>query len=456
MSLLNTVVAFVFALGVLIVVHEYGHYLIARLCGVKVLRFSVGFGKPLWARRLGADATEWVIAAFPLGGYVKMLDEREGPVTDADLPRAFNRQSVWRRFAIVVAGPAANFLLAIALYWVLFIHGVPGLKPVIGEPPPGTVAHAAGFIAGDTLVRIDEDPVPTWQDARWLLLKRAVQKSVVKIEVRGEGGNIDWRKLDLSKLTPADLDSDFLRVLGLTRLQPRLKPVIGDVVAGGAAQRAGLEAGDEMVAIGERRIEAWDEVVGIVRSQPGAPLAVEIRRAGAAQPVIKVTPDVVVEGGRKIGRIGAAPRVDRAALADVIVDVRFGPGDSLVKALDKTWDTSIFSLRMLGKMIVGDISLKNLSGPITIADYAGQSAQSGVASYLLFLALISISLGVLNLLPIPLLDGGHLMYYTVEIFKGRPLSERAIEIGQHVGMALLFTLMAFALYNDITRLLVSG
>jgi regulator of sigma E protease len=455
MTLLVTIVAFLVALGLLIVVHELGHYAVARACGVKVLRFSVGFGKPLWARRLGRDATEWVIAAFPLGGYVKMLDEREGQVTAEELPRAFNRQSVARRFAIVIAGPAANFLLAIFLYWALFVHGVPGIKPVIGEPPAGTVACAAGFAAGDTLVRIDEEPVPTWQVARWLLLKRAVQKAIVKVEVREQGGHVDWRKLDLSKLSPADLDSDFLRVLGLSRLQPRLKPVVGDVVSGGAAQRGGLKAGDEVIAINGRRIEAWDEVVSIVRGQPGTRLVVEIRRAGAPQPAIAVTPDVVVEAGRNIGRIGAAPRVDRAALADIIVDVRYGPGESLVKALEKTWDTSIFSLRMLGKMIVGDISLKNLSGPITIADYAGQSAQSGIASYLLFLALISISLGVLNLLPIPLLDGGHLMYYTIEIFKGRPLSERAIEIGQHVGMALLFTLMAFALYNDITRL-VSG
>jgi regulator of sigma E protease len=423
---------------------------------VKVLRFSVGFGKSLWTRRFGRDATEWVVAAFPLGGYVKMLDEREGAVAAPDLPRAFNRQPVWRRFAIVVAGPAANFALAVVLYWALFIHGVPGLKPVLAEPPAATAARAVGFASGDTILRIDGEPVPTWQDARWLLLKRAVQKSVVSIEVQGANGNIDWRKLDLSTLTPADLDSDFLRTLGLMRQQPRLKPVIGEIVAGGAAQRAGLKAGDEIVAIDGRRIEGWDELVSRVRARPGAPLQFEVQRAGGSPQTIAITPEPVAEGGGRIGRIGAAPRVDRAALAGMIVDVRYGPAESLVRALDKTWDTSVFSLKMLGKMIVGDISLRNLSGPITIADYAGQSAQSGVASYLMFLALISISLGVLNLLPIPLLDGGHLMYYTIEIFKGRPLSERTIEIGQHVGMALLFTLMAFALYNDITRLLVSG
>ncbi len=456
MTLLITIVAFVAALGSLIVVHEFGHYIVARACGVKVLRFSVGFGKPLWTRQLGRDATEWVIAAFPLGGYVKMLDEREGPVAREDLPRAFNRQSVWRRIAIVVAGPAANFLLAIVLYWGLFIHGVPGIKPVIGEPPPGTAARAIGFAAGDTLVKIGEETITTWQDARWVLLKRAVQKSAVTVEVRGTAGNIEWRKLDLSGLTAADLDSDFLRTLGLTRLQPKLKPVIGDLASGGTAQRAGLKTGDEIVTIGNQRIGIWDEVVKTVRSQPGVPLVIEIRRNGMLQPAIPITPEVVLENGQKIGRIGAAPRVDRSALAGMIVEVRYGPWESLVKAFAKTWDTSVFSLKMLGKMIVGEVSLKNLSGPITIADYAGQSAQGGAASYLLFLALISISLGVLNLLPIPLLDGGHLMYYTIEIFKGSPISERVIEIGQHAGMALLFTLMAFALYNDITRLLVSS
>lgn len=456
MTLLITIVAFVVALGCLIVVHEFGHYLVARACGVKVLRFSVGFGRPLWIRKLGRDATEWVVAAFPLGGYVKMLDEREGPVAREDLPRAFNRQSVWRRIAIVVAGPAANFLLAIALYWGLFMHGVPGIKPVIGEPPPATVARSVGFAEGDTLVKIGEEAVATWQDARWILLKRAVEKSVITVEVRGTAGNIEWRKLDLSGLTAADLDGDFLRALGLTRLPLKLKPVIGELTSGGTAQRAGLKAGDEIVTIGNQRIGFWDEVVRSVRSRPGVPLIIEVRRSGVLQPAIPVTPEVVLENGQKIGRIGAAPLVDRSALAGMIVEVRYGPWESLVKALIKTWDTSAFSLKMLGKMIMGEVSLKNLSGPITIADYAGQSAQSGVASYLLFLALISISLGVLNLLPIPLLDGGHLMYYVLEIFKGRPISERVIEIGQHAGMALLFILMAFALYNDITRLLVSG
>jgi len=452
MDLLTTLAAFAVALGCLIVVHEYGHFIVARACGVRVLRFSVGFGKPLWVKRYGRDATEWVIAAFPLGGYVKMLDEREGPVAHEELTRAFNRQSVWRRLAIVVAGPAANFLLAIALYWVLFIYGVPGLKPVLGEPPAGTPAHLAGFAAGDTLTRIGAEPVATWQDVRWVLLQHAIQKSAVEVTVGPAAGGTATRRLDLSGVTAADLDSDFLRALGLTRHQPSLKPVIGEVVSGGAAARAGLKAGDEIVAIANERIEHWEQVVKLVRAHPGAALVFEVRRGGALQPAIAVTPGTVIEGGQKIGRIGAAPRMDRAALADLIVDVRYGPLESLARAAQKTWETSVFSLRMLGKMIVGEVSLKNLSGPITIADYAGQSAQSGVGSYLLFLALISISLGVLNLLPIPLLDGGHLMYYAIEILQGRPLSDRAIEIGQHAGLVLLITLMAFALYNDIHRL----
>lgn len=453
MTLLTSLAAFVVALGCLIVVHECGHFVVARACGVKVLRFSVGFGRPLWSRRLGRDATEWVIAAFPLGGYVKMLDEREGPVAPSELSRSFNRQSVWRRVAIVVAGPAANFMLAIALYWALFVYGVPGLKPVVGEPPAGTPAYHAGFAAGEVLVRIGEEPVASWQDARWILLLHAVRKSTVVVNVSLAGGNTATRRLDLSGVTATDLDGDFLRTLGLTRYQPPLKPVIGEVVGGGAAQRAGLKAGDEIAAINNRKIESWEQVVKLVRAHPGAPLVIEVRRGGVLQPAIAVSPETVVEGGSTIGRIGAAPQIDRSALADMVVDVRYGPLESLGRAVQKTWDTSVFTLRMLGKMMVGDVSLKNLSGPITIADYAGQSAQSGAASYFLFLALISISLGVLNLLPIPLLDGGHLMYYAIEILQGRPLSDRAIEIGQHAGLVLLVVLMAFALFNDIHRLI---
>ena len=453
MNLLITVVAFVVALGCLIVVHEFGHYLVARLCNVKVLRFSVGFGKPLWGRALGRDGTEWVIAAFPLGGYVKMADEREAEVAPQDLPRAFNRQSVYRRFAIVIAGPAANFLLAILFYWVLFVHGVPGIKPVLGPVTPGTPAASAGFVPGELMVRIGDEPVATWQDARWMLLQHAVHKAGVSIEVRNEKGEIAWRKLDLSGLSANDLDSDFLKALGLTRYQPVIKPVIGSIVNGGAAERAGLRAGDEITGINTQRITSWDLVVNMVRSHPDETLTFEVRRQGVLLRAIEITPVLVIENGQPTGKIGAAPLIDRSVMADLLTEVRYGPLESMVKASQKTWDTSIFSLKMLGKMIVGEVSLKNLSGPITIADYAGQTAQGGWISYLLFLALISISLGVLNLLPIPLLDGGHLMYYMFEIFKGSPVSDRVIEIGQHIGMALLFTLMAFALYNDINRLI---
>src|SRR5262245_34641541 len=254
MSLTTTVIAFLVALGSLIVIHELGHFLVARWCGVKVLRFSVGFGKPLWTKLDGGDRSEWVIAAFRLGGYVKMLDEREGAVAQEELPRAFIRQSVWRRFAIVVAGPTANFLLAVVLYWGLYVHGVPGIKPVIAEPPAATPAAHAGFRAGDVLTRIGDEPVATWQDARWALLKSAVQKGQVTLEVRDRQGGRAQRQLDFSGLTPADLDGDFLRALGLARFQPELPPEIGRVAAGGAAERAGLKPGDEIVSINDTEV----------------------------------------------------------------------------------------------------------------------------------------------------------------------------------------------------------
>jgi len=452
MNLLFTLAAFALALGLLIVFHELGHYWVARLCGVKVLRFSIGFGKPLWKRRFVKDGTEWVLAAFPFGGYVKMVDEHEGEVAPKDIPRAFNRQPVYRRFAIVLAGPLANFLLAILVYWALFVHGVPGIKPIIGPAPAATPAAVAGFRAEETIININGEATATWQDVRWILLQHAVQKSVVNIEVRSPRGEIAWHKLDLSGLTVSDLDGDFMKVVGLSRYQPQVGPIIGQLVTGGPGELGGLKPDDEILAINGIRVTHWDNVVQQVRSHPSQLIEFEIKR-GKQHMRISLTPETVQDNGEKIGRIGAAPKIDRVALQRLLTEERYPIGPALSKSLKKTWDTSVFSLKMLGKMLVGEISWKNVSGPITIADYAGQSAQVGWQAYLSFLALISISLGVLNLLPVPLLDGGHLMYYLVEIIKGKPVSEKALQIGQHVGIALLFILMAFAIYNDINRLI---
>ena len=454
MSLVHTIVSFVVALGVLIVVHELGHYLVARWCGVKVLRFSVGFGRALARRRFGPDGTEWVIAAVPLGGYVKMVDEREGTVAPEDLPRAFNRQSVWRRFAIVLAGPVANFLLAIALYWGLFLGGIQEAKPILAAPEAGTAAAQAGLARGDVVRAVNDEPVATWQEVRWRVLQLALDRKVARLEVQSANGALEWRTLDLGRVGAEEVEGDLLARLGLRLFRPDVPPTIGQVVAGGVAERSGLAARDRVLTIDGAPVPTWEALVAKVRASAGRPLALEVDRAGA-RVRIDLTPEPVAQGAGTIGRIGAGPYVDPGAMSAYLIEVRYGPGAALARALAKTWEMSVFSLRMLAKMIVGEVSWRNLSGPVTIADYAGQSAQLGLAPYLAFLALISISLGVLNLLPIPLLDGGHLMYYTIEVLKGSPVSERVMEIGQRAGLVVLLFLMAFAFYNDINRL-ISG
>ncbi len=454
MNLLHTIAAFVIALGALVIVHEYGHYLVARLCGIKVLRFSIGFGFPLWKRRFGRDQTEWVVAAVPLGGYVKMLDEREGEVAPQELDRAFNRQSVWRRYAVVSAGPVANFLLAILLYWLLFMHGVQEARPIVDLPPPNTPAASAGFARGETIRAVNGEPVASWSDLRWRMLQLALERQQVKVEVINRMSQLNWRTLDLSRFDAEQLEGDTLALVGLRLFRPEIKPVIGQIVSGGVAEQAGLQSGDRIVAADGKTIASWNELVQLVRSHPGRELRLAYQRGNERRELVLV-PETVQQDGAAVGRIGAGAQLDQQALDGLVTVVRYGAASALTKAVQKTWDTSVFSLRMLGRMLVGQVSWKNLSGPVTIADYAGQSAQLGLVSYLNFLALISISLGVLNLLPIPLLDGGHLMYYTVEICKGSPVSDRIMEIGQKLGLTLLLVLMAFAFYNDINRL-ISG
>lgn len=451
MHLLSTLLAFIVALGVLIVFHEFGHYLVARLCNVKVLRFSVGFGAPLWKRTLGADGTEWAIGRFPLGGYVKMLDEREAPVPPAELHRAFNRQSVWRRFAIVVAGPVANFILAVVLYWVLMLHGVPGLRPALAEPPAGTPAARAQLVAGDLVLRVGTTGINTWHDLRWHLLQAAVDHASVALEVEALDRSIRVRHLDFSGMSTDSLDENFLDAAGLKRFQPPLPPIVGQVSEASAAAAAGLRVGDRIDAIGGAPVSDWQQLVDIVRAHGGQALDLHITR-GEVTRILVATPESVAENGKQIGRLGIGPKVDEGAMARYLTKVSYGPVDAVGAAVAKTWEASAFTVRMMGKMVTGQISVRNLSGPLTIADYAGQSAQMGWIAYLGFLALISISLGVLNLMPVPLLDGGHLMYYFVEIIKGKPVSDRVLEIGQQVGMVVLFSLMAFAIYNDIHRL----
>ena len=454
MNLLDYLLPFVLALGLLILVHELGHYLVARWCGVKVLRFSIGFGKPLLSRRAGRDGTEWALAAFPLGGYVKMLDEREGPVAAKELHRAFNRQSVWRRFAIVAAGPLANLLLAVALYWSVFVGGSDELRPRLALSDTPAIAQAAGVRDGDLVLAVDDEEVRSWQELRWALLRHALDNREVLLHVRTLDEALAVRRLDLRGVPIDDEQRDLIARIGLQLWRPPIPAVIGRIVDDGPAAAAGMRSGDEVLAIDGEPIESWGELVARLRDAAGRSLRFDVAR-GAERLVLDIVPEPFADGGARIGRIGVAVAEPLQGGLSMFAEVRYGIGEGLVKAVRQTWETSVLSLQMIGRMFTGEVSWKNLSGPLTIADYAGQTARLGLDHYLKFVALISISLGVLNLLPIPVLDGGHLLYYTVEIIKGGPIPERVMEIGQQIGLVLLAMLMTFAFYNDINRL-ISG
>ncbi|MBK9160304.1 MAG: RIP metalloprotease RseP [Nitrosomonadales bacterium] len=457
---MTTLLAFIGAIALLVVFHEFGHYWMARRCGVKVLCFSVGFGKAIYKKRFAGSDTEWVISAIPLGGYVRMLDEREAEVVPEELEYAFNRKPVLQRMAIVAAGPLANLLLAVLLYWILFIQGVPGLKPILGDVPKGTPAAVAQMQSGETIVSVNGTAIPTWQELRWKVLELALQQESgrerqaveVSVETLNALGDHRFYMLDIGSLEARDMDGEFLGKLGLHPYQPVILPVIGKLDEGNVAQLAGLREGDRILSVDGVAVQYWREVVEVVRSHPGQSLRFDIRR-GELMLDVTLIPQAVVESGLTIGKIGAAPQIDRAEWLALFTEVSYDPLEAFVQSLRKTWDTSVISLKMMGKMVMGEVSMKNLSGPITIADYAGQSAEMGMVAYLGFLALISVSLGILNLLPIPLLDGGHLLYYVAELIKGSPVSEQAWEVGQKIGIALLGTLMVFALYNDINRLI---
>ena len=450
-----TLLAFLLTIGVLIVVHEYGHYRVAVACGVRVLRFSVGFGRVLWRHQRDASSTEFVFCALPLGGYVRMLDERESPVRQDQLDQAFNRKPLWARSAIVAAGPLANLLLAIALYAAAHMSGVVEPKAVVSAPAAGSLLERAGLRAGDW-VRSWSPDGQDWQelasmtDLRWQLAQAAVRGEALHLAVSGrDGQGRRTLRVELARLDKPEIDAEAMKTIGLA--PPYSEPVLGRILPGGAAAAAGLRPGDRVLDIdGQAMLDAYsvrEKIRGSAEPSSTPRQVWRVLRDGRKLDVV-VEPARVVEGGRAIGRIeafvGPPPEV---------VTVRKGPVDALFAGAQRTWEVSALTVRMLGRMLIGEASIRNLSGPLTIADYAGQSVQQGMSYYLAFLALVSVSLGVLNLLPLPMLDGGHLMYYAFEAVTGRPVSDLWLARLQRGGIALLLMMMSVALYNDIARLL---
>ncbi|EHJ05847.1 MULTISPECIES: RIP metalloprotease RseP [Marinobacter] len=449
MQIIETVLALALTLGILVTLHEYGHFWVARRCGVKVLRFSVGFGKPMfsWYDKHG---TEFAVAAIPLGGYVKMLDEREGPVPEELRDQAFTSKPPSQRIAIAAAGPVANFLFAIFAYWLLSVVGVTHVAPIVGQIADESVAERVGLQEGMEIHAVDGHRVSSWRDVNMRILERTGEHGLISMEVSEDGarGTVSG---ELSGWGLSDDTPNPLAEFGITPWRPAVPPVLGQISDGGRAQAAGLQPGDRIVAVGGEPISSWFELVEFIRNAPEQTLQVTIERNGAEQSV-SVTPEAKTqESGESIGFVGAG--VEAISWPEeVLRDVSYGPFAAVPVALSETWADTRLTLVAIKKMVTGLLSPTNLSGPITIARVAEASVSSGFEDFVRFLAYLSVSLGILNLLPVPVLDGGHIVYYTIEALRGKPLSEQAQAFGLRIGMAMILTLMVFALYNDLMRL----
>lgn len=451
MEMLHTLFFFVIAIGILISFHEFGHFWVARKTGVKVLRFSVGFGKVLWSHQKNPDATEYVLSAIPLGGYVKMVDEREGTVKPEDLPKAFNRQSLWVRTAIVAAGPIFNLMLAIALFWGVLVLGETGLRPVLGEVKQGTLAAAAGFVEGEEIISVNDKATKTWTQAMGDLITAAMDGELnIKVKVKNLADEQTDRTLTLNENDIKDSEKLYDR-LGFKPWSPKLKPIIDKVLPDSAALAAGLKKDDLIISADGIPITDWMQWVDYVKKRPDIAISLVIDRQGLRL-TLPITPKSVQSGQEAEGKIGASVDMPEGLMKSMTVEYSLPSLEAIPVAFKTTYDYSLITLRMMGKMLIGKASVKNLSGPISIAQIAGESASMGLVYFIKFLALVSVSLGVLNLLPVPVLDGGHLMFFGIEAIKGTPVSEKVQIFFQQIGMALLLLLMVTAMVVDVQRL----
>ncbi|MFK8068139.1 MAG: RIP metalloprotease RseP [Gammaproteobacteria bacterium] len=451
MEIIQNILAFILAIAILVTIHEFGHFWVAKKLGIKILRFSVGFGKPLWSKRYGKDDTEFTVAAIPLGGYVKMLDEREGVVAPYQRHRAFNTQPVLNRIAVVVAGPLFNFLFAIFAYWLMFVIGVSGAKPLIGEVKENTPAAIAGIESGYEILGVEGDKTPTWSAFVQKCINKIVDGEAFDLLVKDQNGYEKTLQMDLSAIQIDDLSKgNLLTRLGFSPKRFPLDPIIDQVVSNSAAEKAGVKSGDEIISADGTPIGTWMDWVKYVQARPAVKIKTEILR-DQQQLFLQLIPDRFEQNDKIVGRIGATVQIKKLDDAFVGID-KYGPIAAVTQGIKKTWEMSGLTLKLMGKMIMGEASVKNLSGPISIAQYAGQSATIGLTAFLSFLAIVSVSLGVLNLLPIPILDGGHLLYYIIELLIGKPVSESVQIVGQNIGIVLLVAMMSVAFYNDIARI----